>query len=280
MCLLAGGRAVPSSLVPNPVGGAYKKLGRGGEFPTVINSSIHEKCPHLLQLMKPDIGNGNDLQRIVLVRSMFGLLLNKEDRLLDVLSILQELLCSPTSIEFQFEIGEAYKFLLEKVNDLAAEVNLQIVRNILRNINSNDSVTRAAWTELLLEAIDYLPKGLLLSEILPEALKKARAGESVLAKITGSKFLGRQATRLDEADVRSYIVPVIQALCKDTDAAVRASASKQIPVIAKALKLKECLPLLMPTIIDLSTDESDLVQEANLEAVVFFLNNVDNGNFL
>uniref|UniRef100_A0A915JHX2 Serine/threonine-protein phosphatase 4 regulatory subunit 4 n=1 Tax=Romanomermis culicivorax TaxID=13658 RepID=A0A915JHX2_ROMCU len=177
---------------------------------------------------------------------------SENEKLYKILPEVQETLKSGTTcLEVHLEASHAYKDLIEQLVSRDDDLSKHILHNIIENLDSPDSIASAAWLEALLDVVIHLPASLIHSFILPLTSQKSQQLSNVAARLTAAKLLGNVAYKLCPLEVKMHVVPLVQSLCQDNDAGVRAAVCQQIAIIAHSL----------------SKDSDDAVREATLQAI-------------
>uniref|UniRef100_A0A5S6QE89 TOG domain-containing protein n=1 Tax=Trichuris muris TaxID=70415 RepID=A0A5S6QE89_TRIMR len=218
------------------------------------------------------LSDGNEIQRICLVRSLPGLMANKADLLIKVFLLLQKILCSSTcNLDMQFETCDVFRIIAQNAGSSKENVCRTVLKSTFKIIDAQDSVIRAAWMEMLLDLAEELAPAIVLSDILPEAVSRCQCMRSPQTRLFGGRLLGKIASRNIIPDGKGKVLPLVQSLCHDNDPAIRAVACMQLQTIANFLSPSAVQSVVLPLLMELSKDEDKFVREADFETLVFFL---------
>jgi hypothetical protein len=135
--------------------------------------------------------------------------------------------------------------------------------------------------ETILDAIDLLPMEVVKQEVIAIAISKAQPDQPVSAKKLASKLLGKIASKLDCRTTKMEIVPTVLNLFKDSEGAIRHCVCQQFHLLARGLGSAETEEILLPLIVELSSDANAKLRLAALESAVqvstFFLRHFGSG---
>ena len=149
------------------------------------------------------------------------------------------------------------------------------LRGILTSIDSKDPVVANAWLETLLDAIDLLPADVIRREIVALAVKKSQPSQSISARKSSCRLLGKIATKLDQQLVRQEVLPTTLILCQDLDADVRYCMCRHLALVSCGIGLEATKNTILPQIVELCDDKQSDVRLAAIETVVQLLGLLD-----
>ena len=149
------------------------------------------------------------------------------------------------------------------------------LRGILTSIDSKDPVVANAWLETLLDAIDLLPPDVIRREIVILAVKKGHPSQSVAARKSSCRLLGKIATKLDQQLVRQEVLPTALALCQDIDIEVRYCMCRHLALVSCGVGLETTKATILPQLVELCDDKQSDVRLAAIETVVQLLGLLD-----
>lgn len=138
----------------------------------------------------------------------------------------------------------------------------------MTSIDSKDPIVANTWMETILDALDLLPLDVVKQEVVVIAIAKAQPDQSVSAKKSASKLLGKIASKLDNRTVSKEILPTILSLFKDSEGAIRHCVCQQFYLIARGLGSAEAEEVLLPLVVELSSDGNAKLRLAALESAV------------
>lgn len=149
------------------------------------------------------------------------------------------------------------------------------LRGILTSIDSKDPVVANAWLETLLDAIDLLPPDVIRREIVVLAVKKGHPSQSVAARKSSCRLLGKIATKLDQQLVRQEVLPTALTLCQDIDVEVRYCMCRHLALVSCGVGLETTKTTILPQLVELCDDKQSDVRLAAIETVVQLLGLLD-----
>ena len=138
----------------------------------------------------------------------------------------------------------------------------------MTSIDSKDPIIANTWMETILDAIDLLPVDVIKQEVILIAVSKAQPEQSASAKKLAAKILGKVASKLDRATIRRDILPSVMSLFRDPEGSTRHCICQQLHLIARGLGSAETETILLPLILELSTDDNSKLRLAALESAV------------
>lgn len=145
------------------------------------------------------------------------------------------------------------------------------LQSILSSVDSRDPVVSCAWTETLLDVVELLPRDTLRQEILTLAVQKAQPSQLNASRLLSCRLLGKICIRLEPYTVKKEVLPVVQALCQDLDAKVRAAMCLHLDALTRAIGLEATKAAILPALVELASDCDCSVRLAALNAVVRML---------
>ena len=149
------------------------------------------------------------------------------------------------------------------------------LRGILTSIDSKDPVVANAWLETLLDAIDLLPSDVIQREIVVLAVRKGQPSQSVSARKSSCRLLGKIATKLDQQLVRQEVLPTSLLLCQDIDEEVRYCMCRHLSLVSCGIGLDATKATILPQLVELCDDKHTDVRLAAIETVVQLLGLLD-----
>ena len=149
------------------------------------------------------------------------------------------------------------------------------LRGILTSIDSKDPVVANAWLETLLDAIDLLPADVIRREIVILAVKKGHPSQSVAARKSSCRLLGKISTKLDQQLVRQEVLPTTLSLCQDIDIEVRYCMCRHLALVSVGVGLETTKTTILPQLVELCDDKQSDVRLAAIETVVQLLGLLD-----
>ena len=149
------------------------------------------------------------------------------------------------------------------------------LRGILTSIDSKDPVVANAWLETLLDAIDLLPADVIRREIVVLAVKKGHPSQTVSARKSSCRLLGKIATKLDQQLVRQEVLPTTLTLCQDIDAEVRYCMCRHLALVSCGVGLEATKATILPLLVELCDDKQSDVRLAAIETIVQLLGLLD-----
>ncbi|CDW52463.1 Serine [Trichuris trichiura] len=228
------------------------------------------------------LSDGNEIQRICLVRSLPGLMANKADLLIKVFLLLQKILCSSMcNLDMQFETCDVFRIIAQNAGTSKENVCRTVLKSTFKIIDSQDSVIRAAWMEMLLDLTEELAPAIVLSDILPEAVSRCQCMRSPQTRLFGGRLLGKIAARNIIPDITIENATLYRSLFAQrekhsitigTNIVSRqrfCHKSGRMHAAANHYELPQSVVL--PLLMELSKDEDKFVREADFETLVFFL---------
>ncbi|KHJ45416.1 HEAT repeat protein [Trichuris suis] len=175
------------------------------------------------------------------------------------------------NLDMQFETCDVFRIIAQNAGSSKENICRTVLKSTFKIIDSQDSVIRAAWMEMLLDLTEELAPAIVLSDILPEAVSRCQCTRSPQTRLFGGRLLGKIASRNIIPDGKSTVLPLVQSLCHDSDPAIRAVACMQLQTITSFLSSPSIQSVILPLLMELSKDEDKFVREADFETLVFFL---------
>ena len=165
--------------------------------------------------------------------------------------------------------------LMSSIVDQSNSFTNTFLRGILTSIDSKDPVVANAWLETLLDAIDLLPPDVIRREIVILAVKKGHPSQSVAARKSSCRLLGKIATKLDQQLVRQEVLPTALTLCQDIDIEVRYCMCRHLALVSCGVGLETTKTTILPQLVELCDDKQSDVRLAAIETVVQLLGLLD-----
>ena len=165
--------------------------------------------------------------------------------------------------------------LMSSIVDQSNSFTNTFLRGILTSIDSKDPVVANAWLETLLDAIDLLPPDVIRREIVILAVKKGHPSQSVAARKSSCRLLGKIATKLDQQLVRQEVLPTALSLCQDIDIEVRYCMCRHLALVSCGVGLETTKTTILPQLVELCDDKQSDVRLAAIETVVQLLGLLD-----
>ncbi|KAJ8919708.1 hypothetical protein NQ315_006236 [Exocentrus adspersus] len=211
---------------------------------------------------------GDDLQKISVIQALPSLLATDNNGTITrILPKIQQELPTSSS-EFHIVTSKIFKILIQM------NLPINLLRPVLQGIESKDPMVSGAWIETLLEVILFLSDVSIKREVLPFALAMSQLNKGVVYRIASCKMLGQIAIhpRLSAFDVKKDILPIVQSLCQDCYHEVRTAMCYELGNIAKGLGSDNLVKSsLLPSLVELSSDENVSVRAASVDATVFMI---------
>ncbi|XP_067680173.1 serine/threonine-protein phosphatase 4 regulatory subunit 4-like [Haliotis asinina] len=240
-----------------------------------------EPYPVLEVLPRPDTpvviqeNSGQEVQRISVITNLPDLLQdNHADCMRRVVPKVREVL-HVAQTEMQLAASSAFLQILQRELVPIHNYASTFLQTILGSVDSKDPDVAAAWLDTLLDVIDLLPKDVIKSDVLTIAVAKGQLSQSVQARLSCCKILGKIATKFEPFIIKKEILPVVQSLCQDVDYEVRGCMCQQLDPVARGLGLEATKSAILPELVELTNDEESYVRITGLETVVSILSLLD-----
>ncbi|XP_048510011.1 serine/threonine-protein phosphatase 4 regulatory subunit 4-like [Athalia rosae] len=178
---------------------------------------------------------------------------------------------SNASSEFHMAASSTFKTILEQKLVNPSTFTQTFLQSILNSLDSRDPVVAHAWLETLLDVIELLPTEVIRQEILPMAISKGQLSQPISSRITCCKLLGKICTRFDTLLIKKEVLPTVHSLCQDVNSEVRACICLQLSFVAQGLGVESVKPALLPSLVELASDEESAVRHASVQTIVHLL---------
>ncbi|KAG5314651.1 PP4R4 phosphatase, partial [Pseudoatta argentina] len=214
---------------------------------------------------------GDEIQKLSVIQSLPSLLATDIQSCMSrVVPKMQQSLAT-ASTEFHIAASSTFKTILEQ-NLVSHDVFSQtFLQSILNYLESRDPVICHAWLETLLDVIELLPVEVIRAQILPLTISKGQLSQPIYTRITCSRLLGKICTRFDSAMIQKEVLPTVHSLCQDVNSEVRASICLQLRFVAESLGAESVKPALLPSLVELASDEESSVRYASVQTIVYLL---------
>ncbi|XP_011306054.1 serine/threonine-protein phosphatase 4 regulatory subunit 4 isoform X2 [Fopius arisanus] len=85
------------------------------------------------------------------------------------------------------------------------------------------------------------------------------------------KIIGKISTRFDSQLLKKEVLPTVHSLCQDVNSDVRACICLQLHYVAESLGGESVTASLLPSIVELASDEESIVRHASIQTIVYLL---------
>lgn len=79
--------------------------------------------------------------------------------------------------------------------------------------------------------------------------------------------------------IQKEVLPTVHSLCQDVSSEVRASICLQLRFVAEGLGAESVKPALLPSLVELASDEESNVRYASVQTIVYLLPHLQEGEF-
>lgn len=79
--------------------------------------------------------------------------------------------------------------------------------------------------------------------------------------------------------IQKEILPMVHSLCQDVNSDVRANICLQLRFVAEGLGAESAKPALLPSLVELASDEESNVRYASVQTIVYLLPHLQEGEF-
>ncbi|XP_076233070.1 serine/threonine-protein phosphatase 4 regulatory subunit 4 isoform X5 [Calliopsis andreniformis] len=214
---------------------------------------------------------GDEFQRLSVLQSLPSLLATDSQSCMSrVVPRMQQSLAT-ASTEFHIAASSTFKTILEQKLVSHSVFSQTFLQSILSSLESRDPVVCHAWLETLLDVIELLPVEVIRTEILPLAISKGQLSQPTYSRIICSRLLGKICTRFDSALIQKEVLPTVHSLCQDVNNEVRASICLQLRFVAEGLGAESVKPALLPSLVELASDEESNVRCTSVQTIVYLL---------
>ncbi|XP_018045216.1 PREDICTED: serine/threonine-protein phosphatase 4 regulatory subunit 4-like isoform X2 [Atta colombica] len=214
---------------------------------------------------------GDEIQKLSVIQSLPSLLAtDKQSCMSRVVPKMQQSLAT-ASTEFHIAASTTFKTILEQKLVSHNVFSQTFLQSILNSLDSRDRVICHAWLETLLDVIDLLPVEVIRAQILPLTISKGQLSQPIYSRITCSRLLGKICTRFDSSMIQKEVLPTVHSLCQDVNSEVRASICLQLRFVAEGLDAESVKPALLPSLVELASDEESSVRYASVQTIVYLL---------
>ncbi|XP_072749499.1 serine/threonine-protein phosphatase 4 regulatory subunit 4 isoform X4 [Anoplolepis gracilipes] len=214
---------------------------------------------------------GEEIQKLSVIQSLPSLLATDTQSCMSrVVPKMQQSLAT-ASTEFHIAASSTFKTILEQKLVSHNVFSQTFLQSILNSLESRDPVICHAWLETLLDVIELLPVEVIRAQILPLTINKGQLSQLVYSRITCSRLLGKICTRFDSALIQKEVLPTVHSLCQDVNSDVRANICLQLRFVAEGLGAESVKPALLPSLVELASDEESNVRYASVQTIVYLL---------
>ncbi|XP_070167734.1 serine/threonine-protein phosphatase 4 regulatory subunit 4 isoform X2 [Polyergus mexicanus] len=214
---------------------------------------------------------GEEIQKLSVIQSLPNLLATDTQSCMSrVVPKMQQSLAT-ASTEFHIAASSTFKTILEQKLVSHNVFSQTFLQSILNSLESRDPVICHAWLETLLDVIELLPVEVVRAQILPLTISKGQLSQPIYSRITCSRLLGKICTRFDSAMIQKEVLPTVHSLCQDVNSDVRANICLQLRFVAEGLGAESVKPALLPSLVELASDEESNVRYASVQTIVYLL---------
>ncbi|XP_015518809.2 serine/threonine-protein phosphatase 4 regulatory subunit 4 isoform X4 [Neodiprion lecontei] len=214
---------------------------------------------------------GDDIQKLSVIHTLPTLLAGDAQLCVSRLIPKMQQTLSNASSEFHMAASSTFKTILEQKLVNPTTFTQTFLQSILNSLDSRDPVVAHAWLETLLDVIELLPTEVIRHEILPMAISKGQLSQPISSRITCCKLLGKICTRFDTLLIKKEVLPTVHSLCQDVNSDVRACICLQLSFVAQGLGVESVKPALLPSLVELASDEESTVRHASVQTIVHLL---------
>ncbi|XP_043276579.1 serine/threonine-protein phosphatase 4 regulatory subunit 4-like isoform X2 [Venturia canescens] len=214
---------------------------------------------------------GEDIQKLSVIQTLPSLLAGDAQSCISRLMPKMQQTLPTASTEFHMAASTTFKTILEQRLVSHSTFTQTFLQSILNSLDSRDPVVAQAWLETLLDVIELLPAEVIRQEILPMAINKGQLSQPTSSRITCSKLIGKICTRFDSQLIKKEVLPTVHSLCQDVNSDVRACICLQLRYVAEGLGPESVKPALLPSIVELASDEECSVRHASVQTIVHLL---------
>ncbi|XP_063973328.1 serine/threonine-protein phosphatase 4 regulatory subunit 4-like isoform X4 [Diachasmimorpha longicaudata] len=175
------------------------------------------------------------------------------------------------STEFHFAASSTFKKILEQKLVSPSTFTQTFLQSILNSLDTRDPVLAYVWLETLLDVIELLPTDVIRREILPVAVIKGQLSQPVGSRIMCCKIIGKICTRFDSQLLKKEVLPTVHSLCQDVNSGVRECICLQLRYVAESIDAESVPASLLPSIVELASDEETIVRYASVQTIVYLL---------
>ncbi|KAL0122348.1 hypothetical protein PUN28_007226 [Cardiocondyla obscurior] len=215
--------------------------------------------------------NGDEIQKLSVIQNLPSLLATDTQSCMSrVVPKMQQSLAT-ASTEFHIAASSTFKTILEQKLVSHNVFSQTFLQSILSCLESRDPVICHAWLETLLDVIELLPVEVIRAQILPLTISKGQLSQSTYSRVMCSRLLGKICTRFDSTMIQKEVLPTVHSLCQDVNSEVRASICLQLRFVAEGLGAESVKPALLPSLVELASDEESSVRYASVQTIVYLL---------
>ena len=127
---------------------------------------------------------------------------------------------------------------------------------------------RKAWNLLVVELVGVMEPKLIISEIVPLAMKKADHSEPQDQRTLCCSLIGKAGSRLSPQQMVDTVLQKALALCQDTDAGVRVAMCDSLADVARSVGLEVTKDRITQELFELLVDEEKLVSRAAFTCLI------------
>ncbi|XP_061928567.1 serine/threonine-protein phosphatase 4 regulatory subunit 4 isoform X2 [Apis cerana] len=214
---------------------------------------------------------GDEIQKLNFIQTLPNLLATETESCISrVIPKLQQSLAT-ASTEFHIAASTTFKTILEQKLVNHNVFSRTFLQSILDSLEKRDPVICHAWLETLLDVIELLPIETIRKQILPLSLSKGQLSQPIYSRIICSKILGKICTRFESGLIQKEVLPMVHSLCQDVNSEVRANICLQLRFVAEGLSADTLKTSLLPSLVELASDEESNVRCAAVETIAYLL---------
>uniref|UniRef100_A0A0C9REH0 PPP4R4_0 protein n=1 Tax=Fopius arisanus TaxID=64838 RepID=A0A0C9REH0_9HYME len=214
---------------------------------------------------------GDDIQKLNAIQTLPILLSEDPQTCIQRLIPKMQQTLPNASTEFHVAASSTFKTILEQKLVSPSTFTQTFLQSILNSLDTRDPVLAHAWLETLLDVIELLPTDVIRREILPVAVIKGQLSQPVGSRIMCCKIIGKISTRFDSQLLKKEVLPTVHSLCQDVNSDVRACICLQLHYVAESLGGESVTASLLPSIVELASDEESIVRHASIQTIVYLL---------
>ncbi|XP_015126876.1 serine/threonine-protein phosphatase 4 regulatory subunit 4 isoform X1 [Diachasma alloeum] len=214
---------------------------------------------------------GDDIQKLNAIQTLPILLAEDPQTCIQKLIPKMQQTLPNASTEFHVAASSTFKTILEQKLVSPSTFTQTFLQSILNSLDTRDPVLAHAWLETLLDVIELLPTDVIRREILPVAVIKGQLSQPVGSRIMCCKIIGKICTRFDSQLLKKEVLPTVHSLCQDVNSDVRACICLQLHYVAESLGAESVTASLLPSIVELASDEESIVRHASVQTIVYLL---------
>ncbi|XP_017777798.1 PREDICTED: serine/threonine-protein phosphatase 4 regulatory subunit 4-like [Nicrophorus vespilloides] len=224
------------------------------------------------RIVNIDETSGDDIQKISIIQSLPQLCsMDQASTYNRVIPKIQHDLINGSS-EFQISTSRVFKSLIE------TKSNISLITSVVQGVDAKDPNVSSSWCDTLISLVPTLNEDVLKTTVIPLAKEKSAPNQPISSKVFASNLIGKLCIypNFKSFDIKKDLLPLTLSLCQDCSPDVRAAICTNLPLVAQGVGKLFVKSNLLPSIIELASDENGSVRGASVVTISTNLQYLDN----